>query len=78
MLTSCACVAQMITAFQESDPENTGRLPTLLLRIIVQHVNETLTEADLDQMVREVDPHGTGQISYRDRDTLELVHAYID
>ena len=68
----------MLTAFRGSDPEGTGTLPTVLLRLIVQHVNDTLTRQQLDQMETEVDPTASGVVMYENRDVLERIHMYID
>lgn len=68
----------MLAAFRESDPELTGRIPTVLLRLIVSHVNEALTDEELDEMENQIDPEQVGEVPYENLDILERIHSYID
>jgi Ca2+-binding EF-hand superfamily protein len=68
----------MLKAFRESDPDRTGYIPTMLLRLIVQHVNDMLTEEDLDRMEHQIDPTESGEVHYENTQNLDAIHTYID
>ena len=53
-------------AFQVLDRDKTGLISSTELRHVVGNVGETFTDDEADQMIKEADPDGTGQIRYED------------
>ena len=54
-------------AFQVFDRDNSGTISTDELRDVLKSIGENLTEAELDEMMRQVDVDGNGTIDCKYR-----------
>lgn len=52
-------------AFQVFDKDNSGHISTTELRDVLKSVGEDLNDAEIDEMMRQVDVDGSGSIDCR-------------
>lgn len=55
---------QLTDAFRVFDKDGSGSIATAELRHIMTSLGERLTEAEADEMVKQADPEGRGQVDY--------------
>ncbi|TFK65979.1 EF-hand [Pluteus cervinus] len=53
-------------AFRVFDKDNSGYISAAELRHVMTNLGERLSEAEADEMIREADVDGNGQISYNE------------
>jgi calmodulin len=53
-------------AFRVFDKDNSGYISAAELRHVMTNLGEKLSEAEADEMIREADVDGNGQISYNE------------
>lgn len=53
-------------AFQVLDREKTGFISTTELKHVAMNVGEVFSDEEAEQMIKEADPDGTGQIRYEE------------
>lgn len=63
-------VDEILDAFRLFDTEGKGIIPAAELRHIMTNLGEKLTEEEVDEMIREADTLGNGQIHYEDFVTM--------
>ena len=51
-------------SFQTADPDRSGVISTAGLRRVMEDMGEKLTDEEVDEMIREADIDGAGQIQY--------------
>lgn len=51
-------------AFKVFDKDNNGVISAAELRHVMTNLGETLTDEEVDEMIREADVNGDGQINY--------------
>ena len=56
--------SDLTLAFQTADPDRSGSVSTAGLRGVMEDMGEKLTDEEVDEMVREADLDGAGQIQY--------------
>ena len=56
--------AELLAAFEELDDEGSGFISASDLRFLMTNLGERLTNAEVDEMIREADVNGDGQIDY--------------
>ena len=54
----------IIQAFKVFDPENTGIIKADKLRLIMMNLGEKLTDAEIDELIREADKERNEKIDY--------------
>jgi len=57
---------ELIEAFKVFDRGSSGFISAINLRNVMANLGETLTDEDVDEMVREADLDGDGQINYEE------------
>ena len=55
---------QIVDAFTKHDPTGEGSVDTAQLRQVLRYIGQNPTEAELQDMVNEVDKDGTGSIDF--------------
>lgn len=66
-------------AFKVFDKNGDGYVEVAELRQVVQNLGEPLSEADLQEMIKEADSDGDGRISYQEYvflHFLPLIHSF--
>jgi calmodulin len=61
-----ATEAELVEAFRVFDKDGNGFISTAETRNIMFNLGESLQEEELDEIVREIDPNGEGQVNYVD------------
>ena len=56
--------AELCEAFRIFDKEGTGHLSTDALRSIMSNLGERLTDEEVEDMIKDADMEGYGQINY--------------
>jgi len=56
---------EILNAFKVFDKDNSGTISTEELRNVLRSLGESLTDAELDEMVKVADVNGDGQIDCR-------------
>ncbi|GFO41375.1 calmodulin [Plakobranchus ocellatus] len=57
---------ELLEAFQVFDRDGNGFISAAELRHVMMNLGEKLSEEDVDEMIREADVTGTGQVNYSD------------
>jgi calmodulin len=56
---------QLMAAFQTFDLDHSGKISADELRKVMHNLGERLTDDEIDDMIREADIDGDGQINYQ-------------
>merc|ERR1719150_1300340 len=59
-----ASAEQVIEAFKIFDPDGTGVISSQEMRTVMTNLGEKLTKEEVDAMLKEADPEGSGKIDY--------------
>lgn len=59
-------------AFRILDRENKGEINTSIIKEILMKLDDEITEADVDEMIYEIDEDGSGWVDYDEFKTLML------
>ena len=65
--------AELVESFRVFDKDGNGFVSTAEVKMIMCNVGENLQEDEIDDMVREIDPDGEGQVNY-----VNLVKIMLD
>ena len=65
--------AQMREAFSMMDKDGSGKISAAELKQVMRNIGEKLTDDEIDEIIREVDLDGDGEVDYEGR--LLLFHA---
>jgi len=57
--------AEILEAFQVFDPDNKGVVAAAELKHVCKELGETLTDEEIDEMIKEADTKGDGNINYK-------------
>lgn len=57
---------EMREAFQIFDSDGNGKITSEELRLIMENLGEKLTDEEIDDMVKEADIDGDGEINYEE------------
>lgn len=57
---------EIAKAFALFDTDNTGKVNAKTLKRIAQELGETLTDAELEEMIAEADTDGDGEVTLED------------
>ena len=55
---------ELIKAFKVLDPEGTGTIPASQMRQVLTSFGEKLSDEEAEELIKDADPEGSGQISY--------------
>ena len=70
-------------AFRVFDKDGNGFISAAELRHVMTNLGEKLTDEEVDEMIREADIDGDGQVNYEGKDIsivttrLEIPHAHV-
>lgn len=62
----CARASQIREAFKVFDKDGNGYISAAELRHVMTNLGEKLTDEEVDEMIREADVDGDGQINYEE------------
>merc|ERR1740139_1540782 len=67
---------ELIEAFKVFDRDGNGFISAAELRHVMTNLGEKLTDEEVDEMIREADVDGDGQINYEEFTTLTLYDPF--
>lgn len=66
-------------AFRVFDKDGNGFISAAELRHVMTNLGEKLTDEEVDEMIREADIDGDGQVNYEGKDLVNLyIHNSVD
>ncbi|KAK3093733.1 hypothetical protein FSP39_019382 [Pinctada imbricata] len=71
-LSDADSVEDLIEAFRVFDKDGNGEISAAELRHVMKSLGENLTDDEVDEMIREADVDGNGQINYEGRWTINV------
>lgn len=55
---------ELLDAFKTLDRKKSGKFSAIELKHLVSKMGEQFTEEEADQMIKDADPNGTGEVKY--------------
>ena len=66
----------LIAAFRVFDKDNSGKISASELRHVMTNLGEKLTDEEVDEMMKEADIDGDGEINYSGN-VMQDLHSYL-